>query len=148
MPRGGKRPGSGNKKGAILKPTRDKALAREALRAIIDREMEAMTEAQIAHAKGIKFLVARSKAGGKFERVSEAELEAVLKGQDDDRIVLEVWDKDPSVQAYTDLMNRHLDKPAEQEQKLDITLHGAGLETKISKVRERLHAVRGQTAAK
>ena len=28
--------------------------------------------------------------------------------------IIEVWEKDPSVQAFTDLMNRTLDKPAEQ----------------------------------
>jgi hypothetical protein len=28
--------------------------------------------------------------------------------------VIEVWEKDPSVQAFTDLMNRTIDKPIEQ----------------------------------
>lgn len=114
MPRGGKRPNSGPKKGTIYKPTLDKVMAREALRQIVMQHMEEMTAAQIAHAKGIKFLMARSAKGGKFERVTEAELDAILKGQDDGRVILEVWDKDPSVQAFTDLMNRALDKPAEQ----------------------------------
>lgn len=113
MPRGGKRPNSGPKKGAIYKPTRDKALAREALRAIIDKHMEAMTEAQIKNATGIKYLVKRAKAGGKFEKVGADELEAVLRGQDEDRLILEVWEKEPSVPAFTDLMNRHLDRAAE-----------------------------------
>ena len=31
--------------------------------------------------------------------------------------------KDPSIQAFTDLLNRALDKPKEQEQ--DINLHGS-----------------------
>jgi len=124
MPRGGKRPNSGPAKGAIYKPTRDKAIAREALRAIVDRHMEAMTEAQIKHAQGIKFLVKRSVRGGKFEKVAADDLETALKLQDEGEIILEVWDKDPSVQAYTDLMNRHIDKPKEQEQehKIDGTL--------------------------
>jgi hypothetical protein len=34
----------------------------------------------------------------------------------DDEEIIEVWEKDPSVQAYTDLLNRALDKPAEQVQ--------------------------------
>jgi hypothetical protein len=118
---GGARPGAGLKKGAILKPTREKALAREALRAIIDKRMEEMTEAQIKHAIGIKYLVKRAKAGGKFEKVSADELDAALEGQDEGRLILEVWDKDPSVQAYSDLMNRHLDKPKEQEQEHKIS---------------------------
>jgi hypothetical protein len=100
-------------KGTVTAPVRAKAAARDALRAIIDRHMEAMTEAQIKHAQGIKYLVKRSVRGGKFEKVSAEDLDAVLKLQDDGEIILEVWDKDPSVQAYTDLMNRHLDKPTE-----------------------------------
>ena len=36
--------------------------------------------------------------------------------------IIEVWEKDPSVQAFTDLMNRALDKPAEPPQQLDIDL--------------------------
>jgi hypothetical protein len=121
MPRGGKRPNSGPKKGSTHQATRDKAIAREALRAIVDREMEPMIAAQIAHAKGIKYLVKRAKAGGKFEKVAADDLDAVLKLQDDGSIVLEVWDKDPSVQAFSDLMNRHMDKPAEQEQAVAVS---------------------------
>lgn len=113
MPRGGARPNSGPKPGSVHQSTLDKAAAREALRAVVIRHMEDMLAAQIAHAKGIKFLVARSKAGGKFERVTEAELDSILAGQDDDRVVLEIWDKDPSVPAFTDLLNRALDKPSE-----------------------------------
>jgi hypothetical protein len=30
--------------------------------------------------------------------------------------IIEVWEKDPSVQAFTDLMNRTIDKPVEQVQ--------------------------------
>ncbi len=35
---------------------------------------------------------------------------------------IEVWEKDPSVQAFTDLMNRALDKPADPAQQLDVDL--------------------------
>ena len=125
---GGKRPNSGPKPGTVYAPTREKAIAREALRAVIDKHMEAMTEAQIKHAIGIKYLVKRSKAGGKFEKVSVDQLDAALAGQDDGSLILEVWDQIPSTPAYTDLMNRHLDKPKEQEQehkidgKLTITI--------------------------
>jgi hypothetical protein len=34
--------------------------------------------------------------------------------------IIEVWEKDPSVSAFTDLMNRALDKPKEQEQEIDL----------------------------
>ena len=40
----------------------------------------------------------------------------IESGEDDATERLEVWEKDPSVQAFTDLLNRALDKPKEQEQ--------------------------------
>ncbi len=113
---GGKRAGAGGKKGAVYAPTRDKALAREALRAIIDKHMEAMTEAQIKNAQGINYLVKRAKVGGKFEKVSAEDLDAALQGQDDGSIILEIWAERPNVQSYTDLMNRHVDKPTEHHE--------------------------------
>lgn len=120
MPRGGKRPNSGPKKGTKYGPqkaTISKELAREALRQIVLREMDGLVSAQLSNAKGLKYLVARNAKTGKFERVTPDMLEAA-----DDALHerIEVWEKDPSVQAFTDLMNRALDKPKEQEQELDI----------------------------
>ncbi len=107
---------NGLKGGRPPGPTRhtlDKLQAREYLRQRVIAELDPMIEAQVAHAKGIKYLVARAAKGGKFERVSPDKLEEMLAGQDDGSIVLEIWDKDPSVQAFTDLLNRALDKPAD-----------------------------------
>jgi len=39
--------------------------------------------------------------------------------QGDSEEIIEVWEKDPSVQAFTDLLNRALDKPAEQKQEFE-----------------------------
>ncbi len=103
----------GRPAGKLSQPTIDKILKREELRRLICAELEPMTLAQVANAKGIKYLVTRNKNSGKFIRVTEAM--ARLKAGDDEEII-EVWEKDPSVQAYTDLMNRALDKPAEQVQ--------------------------------
>ncbi len=104
----------GPQKGAVYAPTIAKEQAREALRALVLREMEAMTSAQIAHAKGLSYLVARDKSTGKFERVTAEQLQAWETSPDEAPTVIEVWQKDPSIQAFTDLMNRALDKPAEQ----------------------------------
>lgn len=78
--------------------------------------MPELIDAQIANACGLKYMVVRDKTTGKFERVTETQVQLILEGKDDDRHVLEVWEKDPSVQAFTDLMNRTIDKPAEQIQ--------------------------------
>lgn len=117
MPRGGKRPSSGPKKGAKYAPTLSKEQAREALRLIVLREMDALVASQIANAKGISYLVIRQKSSGKFLRVGE---DAAAKLNTDEELI-EVWEKDPSVQAFTDLMNRALDKPAEQIQEIKLS---------------------------
>jgi hypothetical protein len=82
-----------------------------------------MVAAQVANAQGLKYLITRNKKTGKFERVSKERMEHLLATPDSDKELesIEVWDKDPSVQAFTDLMNRALDKPAEQVQELKIT---------------------------
>jgi hypothetical protein len=120
MPRGGKRPNSGPKKGAKYAPTITKEAAREALRAIVTRELDALLAAQIANAKGLKYLVTRDKKTGKFIRVTEA-MAKVKQDDDEDHETIEVWEKDPSVQAFTDLLNRALDKPKEQAQAVQLS---------------------------
>lgn len=109
MPRGGARPNSGPKKGAKYAKTIDKELAREVLRDMVKEALRPMTEAQIANALGIKFLMVREKTTGKFKRVSES----MAKGLNPDEEIIEVWEKDPSVQAFQDLLDRTLDKPTQ-----------------------------------
>lgn len=104
----------GKPKGYKAPSTLGKEAAREALRQIVLREMENLTAAQIAHAKGLSYLVGRDKAG-KFKKLTSEEADKALAGASEYTLV-EVWEKDPSVQAFTDLMNRALDKPKEQEQ--------------------------------
>lgn len=113
MAKGGTRIG-GKPKGYKTKKTLAKEAAREITRAIITRELEPMIAAQIAHAKGISYLVVRAKNGGKFIRVTEAMAKQRSQPLKDDEEIIEIWEKDPSVQAFTDLLNRALDKPAEQ----------------------------------
>lgn len=106
---GGKRAGAGKPKGHKSAATLSKIEAREALRRQVTAELEPLIKAQISNAKGLSYLVARNEKTGKFERVTSAMLEA--EGTDHERI--EVWEKDPSVQAFTDLLNRALDKPTD-----------------------------------
>jgi hypothetical protein len=116
MPRGGARPGAGRHKGTLNPSTYTKEAAREALRQIVLADMQSLAAAQIAHAKGLSYLVGRDKAG-KFKKLTSDEAEkALAEGGSSEYTMVEVWEKDPSVQAFTDLMNRALDKPAEQEQ--------------------------------
>jgi hypothetical protein len=120
MPRGGARPGAGRPKGSKDARTLEKEEARRLLRARVTSEMTSLVDAQITHAKGIKYLVVREKKSGKFVRVTEAMARVKLG---DDEEVIEVWEKDPSVQAFTDLMNRTIDKPPEQ---VEVAGHDGG----------------------
>lgn len=97
-------------KGTKIKRTLQKEAARELVRQAITRQLEPLIAAQIANAQGLKYLVTRDKKTGKFIRVTEAMAKAKL-GEDEE--IIEVWEKDPSVQAFTDLLNRAIDKPAE-----------------------------------
>ncbi len=110
---GGARSGAGKPKGTKNVSTITKEQAREALRQVVLQHIDAMLSAQIAHATGLKYLVTREKKTGKFIRVTEA-MARVKMGAPDTEEIIEVWEKDPSVQAFTDLLNRALDKPAEQ----------------------------------
>lgn len=117
-PRGGARPGAGRPKGTKNPATITKEAARLALAQIVIREMDELVAAQISNAKGIHFLVVREKTSGKFLRVSKGVAEKLNPEEE----IIEVWQKDPSVQAFTDLMNRALDKPKEQE--IDVNVRG------------------------
>lgn len=108
MTHGGKRAGAGRPKGSKDPHTLEKEAARAALRALVMAELRPLVAAQISNAKGIRYLVVREKKSGKFVRVAEARAK-VKTGEE----IIEVWEKDPCVQAFTDLMNRTIDRPAE-----------------------------------
>lgn len=115
--RGGRRSGAGRKKGHKWPSTIAKEVARELTRKAITAELLPMIEAQIAKAKGIKFLVTRDKSTGKFIPVTAALLKE-LAPED----LIEVWEKTPDTQAFNTLTDRALDKSKEQE--VDLNVNG------------------------
>jgi hypothetical protein len=113
---GGKRAGAGGSKpGRRWSSTWEKALVREETRKLIQQHLPVMVRAQIAHAIGIGHLFTRDKHG-KFSRIEdEAEIDRLLSEgtQDTDYWI---FAKDPSVQAFSELLDRTLDqapKPVE-----------------------------------
>lgn len=121
--RGGARSGAGRKAGGKNAATLSKEAARELLRQRVLKDMEPMVAAQVAHAQGISHFMLRDPKTGKFERITElAQIEAALNAEGaKEGSSYYIWTKDPSVQAFTDLMNRALDKPKEQEQDVNVT---------------------------
>src|SRR5260370_31239538 len=117
MPRGGSRPGAGKPKGYKHQKTLDKDAAREFVRQRVIAALGPLVDAQITNAQGLKYLVTRDKKTGKFVRVTEAM--ARIRQQDTEQLeTIEIWEKDPSVYAFSDLLNRALDKPKEQVQEI------------------------------
>jgi hypothetical protein len=84
-----------------------KEAAREYVRQRVIAALGPLVDAQIQNATGLKYLVTRDKKTGKFIRVG-----AAMAGRAGEETI-EVWEQDPAVQAFTDLLNRALDKPAE-----------------------------------
>lgn len=113
---GGRRPGAGRPQGSENKATIEKREARDALRAVVREHMAEMLDAQIQHAKGIDHFFLRNEKTKQFERVEDPKMiEAALNAGDEGSYYW-IFTKDPSVQAFTDLMNRAFDKPVEHHE--------------------------------
>lgn len=136
-PKGGKRPGAGRPKGTKNPATLTKEQAREALARVVMAHMGDLVAAQIAQAIGIKYLVTRDRRTGKFIRVTETMAKQRSADAENEEII-EVWEKDPSTPAFTDLMNRALDKPKEQEQEIRVTGEIEIVAVKLQEARKRL----------
>lgn len=100
-------------KGTKTYKTIEKEAARSALRQIVLRDMDALVGAQLANAKGISHFFLRDKAG-QFVKIEDPKLIAQALNSGDEGSYYYIFTKDPSIQAFTDLMNRALDKPADQ----------------------------------
>lgn len=113
---GGARPGGGKPKGMRWPSSIRKEKARALVARLVEKELRELVQAQVANAKGIKYMVVRNKRSGKFVRVTEAMARSLGErgAEDSEDEIIEIWEKDPSVQAFTDLLNRAIDKPAEQ----------------------------------
>jgi len=117
-PNGGARAGAGRKRGGKNARTVERELREDMLRDKLRKQLEPIVDAQIANAKGIKYLVVRERKGGKFVRVTESMAKAKLgKGEE----IIEVWEKDPSVQAFSELLNRAYGKAKEPKQEVDVS---------------------------
>lgn len=85
-------------------------MAREYLRQMVIANLRPMVEAQMEHSKGIKHMILRGKDGQFIRATDTKQIDAALAIGES---AYYLFTKDPSVQAFTDLMNRALDKPSE-----------------------------------
>ena len=135
MGHGGKRPGAGKPKGHKHTSTLDKEAARDYTRQRVIADLEPLLDAQIAQAKGIRHFFLRNRQG-QFEQVTDPKMIAAALNAGDEGRSYWIFTKDPSIQAFTDLMNRALDKPKEQE--LEVSVRGeVDLVERLAKARLR-----------
>ena len=110
---GGKRLGAGAPLGTKWAATLKKEAVRELVRQTVTAELGPLLEAQIAAAKGIEHFFLRDAATGQFRRITDpCEIEQALNSGDEGKHYW-IFTKDPSTPAFTELLNRALDKPAQ-----------------------------------
>jgi hypothetical protein len=97
-----------------MQKTLEKEAARELVRQTVTENLGPLLAAQIDNAQGIRHLMMRDPKTGKFECITgnAKQIDKALKSKN----ACWIYTKDPNVQAFTDLLNRAIDKPAEHIQ--------------------------------
>jgi hypothetical protein len=111
---GGRRPGGGKPKGTKWPSTLAKSEARERVRQFITERLGEFLEAMADNVVGIRHLMLRDPKTGQFSRVTgdAKQVDKAIKSKN----AVWIYTKDPNVQAFMDLLNRAIDKPAEHIQ--------------------------------
>lgn len=120
-----KTPGSGKPKGYKAPTTISKEKAKEVLRQMVMRQLGPLVRAQVDSARGIAHFMLRDSATGQFRRLTEPrEIEEALNAPGAaEGSTYWIYTKDPSIQAFTDLMNRALGKPTEEVEMQQAVTH-------------------------
>lgn len=105
----------GRQKGTKNKATIDKELQLEVLRQIVAEEIEPMTRAQIASAKGVSHFFLRNDAGQFVEVTDPKMIQTALNAGEEGKYYW-VHTQNPSTSAFADLMNRTYGKPPERHE--------------------------------
>lgn len=125
----------GPQKGAVYAKTLKKEELRELYRDLAAPHLSAILRAQLDSAIGINHFMLRDPVTGQFSRITDPDqiLAALNAPEEDSASRYLIYAKDPNQQAASDILNRVLDKPKEQEQ--DLNVQGA-LEVRWGKVSE------------
>lgn len=119
MPRPKGLPKTGGKQKGYKAPhTLEKEAMRQRVRELVAQRMDPMIQAQIAHAIGVSYMVLRRPDGTFTRATDEKEVNAAIAAGAE---FFNIYTQSPNTQAFTDLMNRAIDKPAEQKQQHEHT---------------------------
>lgn len=102
----------GRPKGSKTIESLDKIDARNYVRQLVTAKLKPLVEAQIQNALGLSHLFLKDKVGRFVQITDPKQIEDVLNSGEQDKYFY-IQTKDPSTAAFTDLLNRALDKPAE-----------------------------------
>lgn len=138
--KGERTPGSGKPKGFKHPQTLEKEAIRAVVRAMVAEKVGPLTQAQITNALGIRHIFLRDE-GGRFVQLTDPkQIETALNSGEEGRYYW-TFTKDPSIQAYTDLMNRTIDKP--QEPPLKVEVDATPLLEKLDAIKRRNRQKKG-----
>lgn len=136
MARGGARPNSGPKPGTKHEATLAKEVARARYQERMTRRFDALLDVQFETATGISQFVYRDEAG-RFKVIDDPDELAACLSQGK---ALRIFTRLPNAQAQTDILNRTMDKPKEQEQVISISGELTIVEARLLTARKRLAA--------
>jgi hypothetical protein len=121
---GGARKGAGKPKGVKWPTTLRKEEARELVRQYVTERLPQFLDAMSDNITGIRHLMMRDPKTGNFERITgdAKQIDKALKSKN----AFWIYTKGPNVQAFTDLLNRAIDKPAEH-----VEIAGAGSRSSV-----------------
>ena len=108
---GGKRPGSGRKKGYRFPSTLNKEAARQAALGLVLQHLEAMLSAQIENAKGVHYATIRTPQGTYVRATDTKQIDAAISCGGE---MFKLYTKEPSPASFQALWDRTLDKPIER----------------------------------
>jgi hypothetical protein len=109
----GKKTG-GRVKGTKNKLTLDREAELEMVRQLVLNELGPIVQAQLAHCKGIDHFFLRNPKTKQFEQVTDPQMIQAALNIGDRGSYYWIFTKDPSVQAFTALMDRTFGKPQER----------------------------------
>lgn len=125
----------GRQKGTKNQATIDREWERELLRRQILKARGPMTDAQIAHAQGVSYMVLRNPDGTFTRATDEKQIDAACAvGASAFKIFTQV----PNPQSYNTLMAYAVDKPKEQPQEIQVSGSLTLIAEKLITARKRL----------
>jgi len=115
--------GGGAAPGAKYAKTLEKEAMREEYRRMAAPHIERILRAQVDSAVGINHFLLRDPKTGRFERITDPDqiLAALNAPEDDAASRYMIYARDPNQQAASDVLNRLMDKPKEQEQEIRVS---------------------------